>query len=91
MTTAPTTTAGQTIDREGIFRAHPIEQGIKNSDKSDAVAVSIKFQITEELVDGSWVTCREPGPPACDGALAALLDDARARRSALGTPVRSPR
>ena len=44
-----------TIDREGFFRASPIEQGVKQFATSEALAVSIRYQITEELRGNEWV------------------------------------
>ncbi len=47
-------TQSRNIDREGTFRARPIDQGIKTFKDSMAIAIGVRYQIIEQLDGADW-------------------------------------
>lgn len=47
------------LDRAGIFRARPLSWRMRNSDSSQAVAVSMEFLILEQLDGSKWASWSE--------------------------------
>ena len=42
-------------DREGIFRAEIVDYGLRDTDKSQSVAVSVRVNLTEHFHEGEWL------------------------------------